>query len=1137
MTLRLSVAHGLAPLADALADELARPGSDPFAREMVAVPGDGVRAWLVARLATLLGVSSPSDTDGIVANVDFVFPAKLVRLALGESQPTGAWSVGPLTWAIYEVLQTHGAQLGQPGDVVHARAVADLFDRYTLHRPAMVRQWEAGRDLDAAGQTLAQHLQWQPALWRLLLQRLGGSSDAVGMAVAAAELRVGRRTPLLPDRVFLFGLASLPLPHLAVLSALSAQRSVHVLAPAPSLTMWRRVQQAATQPLTLPVLRTADPTAGLTANELAASWGRAAREAHLLLAGAAVEAGARIELLEPETQPETQPVQDIAMPLLVRLQHHVRADQAAAGIPAAAAADTRPQLQAGDRSVQWHRCHGLARQVEVARDVVLRLLTERQPDGTPRYLPRDIAILCPDPAALVATAEAVFAGDPPGLPAVPMRVADRSLRTDNPLLDTVAALLELLDGRFRASDVLAFAARPPVRRKFGLGAEQLGQVVEWVQRTNVHWGLDASSHQLFRLPPQLSAHTWQAGLDQLLVGATMADLGPRLGPGNAVPYGDIEGDDVEVAGSLAELLHQLGRAHLALTTAVTATSFAGAVAEAAAALCEVPDVESWQWRGLDQLLTDLSTESAVAGVPCPLPVHPRDMATLLAGRLAGSPGRVRFGTGAVTLSSLTAQRGVPHRVVCLIGLDGDLGGGGGVGADDLTASPQCVGDRDGRSEVRAQLLDALLAAGERLIICTTGRDLRTNARVPPAVPVAELCDLIDSTVQFDGQLSASEAIAVDHPRQAWSEPNFRPGELGVPGAWSFDAVALEAAGSRRHQVLPPPFLDRTLPSEPIAPLLLAELVTTLKNPVETLLRGRLGIAAPRGTELADDLVPLAAGALGTWALHDDLLRLRLAAGDDWTDAQQDIWREVQRHAGNVAPLRLGDVALETAEQLVELIVVALRAELGGAAYRAPETVALEIATEGRTIVGEIVGVCGQVLVEATASKLKPSHRLLAWLRLAALTVARPDVPWRAIVVGRSADTAKSAPPVDIVQMQLRDPQQAHSVLRLVVELHLAAHCGVVPALPDTTHALYTKGSAAAAKAWLNNGWGDGADQWVSFALGSTDLDDLLDPASPRAQPAIATWAHRIWSAFDETVTQGPRDNTEADVRTGSNDVD
>src|ERR1700732_2083603 len=58
--------------------------------------------------------------------------------------------------------------------------------------------------------------------------------------------------------------------------------------------------------------------------------------------------------------------------------------------------------------------------------------------------------------------------------------------------------------------------------------------------------------------------------------------------------------------------------------------------------------------------------------------------------------------------------------------------------DDLLLDSPHVGDRDPRAEDRQMLLDALMAAQEKLIIMFSGNDERTNAPQPPAVPVGEL---------------------------------------------------------------------------------------------------------------------------------------------------------------------------------------------------------------------------------------------------------------------------------------------------------------------------------------------------------------------------------------------------------------
>ena len=95
------------------------------------------------------------------------------------------------------------------------------------------------------------------------------------------------------------------------------------------------------------------------------------------------------------------------------------------------------------------------------------------------------------------------------------------------------------------------------------------------------------------------------------------------------------------------------------------------------------------------------------------------------------------------------------------------------------------------------LLDALLAAGDRLIVTYSGNDERTNAPRPPAVPVGELLDAIDATARAAGgraDLPARDQVVDPPPAAA-----VRPAELRGRGAraaahaWSFDRSALEGA--------------------------------------------------------------------------------------------------------------------------------------------------------------------------------------------------------------------------------------------------------------------------------------------------------------------------------------------------------
>ena len=237
----------------------------------------------------------------------------------------------------------------------------------------MVRAWARGEDGDGEGRALPVDGVWQAELWRRLRERIGVPDPAERVEGACARLREEPGLVDLPARLSLFGLTRLPAGHLNVLRALAVGRDVHVFMLHPSPALWERVAESGARV----IRRRDDPTAALPANRLLASWGQDSREMQLVLGGS--------EFIDHH-----HAVEHAAGTLLAHLQADVRADRWPAGAPLPGEQDQRPALDASDRSVQVHACHGRARQVEVLRDAILHLLEE-----DPELEPRDVIVMCP----------------------------------------------------------------------------------------------------------------------------------------------------------------------------------------------------------------------------------------------------------------------------------------------------------------------------------------------------------------------------------------------------------------------------------------------------------------------------------------------------------------------------------------------------------------------------------------------------------------------------------------------------------------------------------------------------------------------------------------------------------------------
>ena len=437
--------------------------------------------------------------------------------------------------------------------------------------------------------------------------------------------------------------------------------------------------------------------------------------------------------------------------LLQLVQDDVRADRTPGGGAGSISDDLRPLLDPDDGSIRVHSCHGRGRQVEVLRDAILHLL-----EDDPTLEPRDIIVMCPDIEAFAPLIQATFGGH--GLNGrntesgrtLEIRLADRSLRQTNPVMGVLAEVLELSSARITATEVIDLAGREPVRRRFRFSDDDLFRLEELVNGASVRWGFDAEHRRSFQLE-DIGANTWESGLDRILLGVAMAEERQRLF-GGALPLDDIDGGDIDLAGRLSEFLHRLRSALDELDGTRGVDGWASSLARISDSLTSTSEGDAWQRAQFKTLLDELVQEATPEGQPTSnVALSCDDLRSILADRLKGRPTRANFCTGHLTVCTLVPMRSIPHRVVCLLGLDD-----GGFprhierDGDDLTAAKQRVGDRDVRSEDRQLLLDALLAAQEHLLITYAGRDERSNLPRPPAVPVGELLDVVDHTVRTNG---------------------------------------------------------------------------------------------------------------------------------------------------------------------------------------------------------------------------------------------------------------------------------------------------------------------------------------------------------------------------------------------------
>lgn len=968
----LSRSNRIEELFAALADELARPVADPLTPECVVVQSRGMATWLAMQLATRFGVW---------ANPDFPHPRRFIRrlltAALGREQlPVASFDRDLLTLAIMAALPR---LLAAPeflplrrylaaGDdwktLQLAVKIADLFDQYAIFRPEMALAWEAGNDFGPDRHPLPAGERWQAELWRAIISSNVNDGESLHhrctalisparqMHEAWQRLHEGALAApeLLPPRIMLFAVTTLPPVYLNLLHEASRHTPVHLFLFSPAREYWADLYSPRAMTAFLArrgQSREAQEPLHLTAGHpLLTSLGTVGREFQDLLEESTdyQESGDFITAAAP---PATT---------LARLQDDILQ-----------ARPSGPPLRKDD-SIVIHACHSPLREVEVLHDQLLAML-----DGGDLE-PRDIVVMTPDLETYGPLIEAVFQRPPSDPRYLPFRIADRGPLTESPLLDAFCQLFTLAESRLGLVKVLDFLACEPVRRRFGLDPARLERLTLWLEESRVRWGID-EEHRRYHQQPANRQNTWRFGLERLLLGYAMPGDGEHLFAG-ILPYDQIEGQDSETAASLLDFCEALFALSDACRKPRPLAAWGEIAAQALARFFSPGPEEEAQPRRLRDALAALLADAASVAFAQPLTAA--SFLALLRQRLEPNEGGPGFLEGGITFCAMLPMRTIPFPVVCLLGMSDNAfpRSEQPVGFDLIAAAPQ-PGDRNRRQEDRYLFLEAVLAARRRLYLSFVGRSLRDNKALPPSVVVDELLACLAAD---EGQ-----KLVVEHPLQPFS-PRYRDGRdpLLFTYAAEYSGTVSDHQASGHFGGEQP--LETDHGADKIGdhrapkPVALADLLRFFRNPAEWLARRQLGLVLPEPAAPGDQREPLLLNALEAHQLSDFIL-------NRWEQGEAGQLLAIIRGQGVLPLAGAGEATWQSLRQRVQPLAACLAAKPGGEPLPA---LAFDLTlADGSRLLGELTGRVSGGLLRITPGRLHPPFLLACWLEHLAISALAP----------------------------------------------------------------------------------------------------------------------------------------------------
>ncbi|AIN47467.1 exodeoxyribonuclease V subunit gamma [Candidatus Palibaumannia cicadellinicola] len=857
---------------------------DPLQPEVILVQSYGMAQWMQMELAV---------SFSIAANINFSLPAsfiwKMFTCVLPDVPAESMFSKSAMTWRLMTIMQRF---YNQPNfDVIgeylrddvdkrkqfhFAARVADLFDQYLVFRPDWLERWQHGKLLD----NLGEDQRWQAKLWQALIEDISSTNIFLWHRANLYQcfintlMQSAKRPPGLPDRIFLCGISSLPPTYLQALQALGNHIDIHFMFINPCRYYWGDIRNNTC--LTLPLLQGHYQTLTLndqrdqpTGNPLLASWGKLGRDTLYMLSqlNNVQEVEAFVESSGKEC-------------LLSLLQQDILEDYTVYRVHSDMPNYTKSKrlLQLTDRSLSIHLCHSPQREIEVLHDSLLNIMALET-----YILPREVIVMVADIDLYTPAIQAVF-GNAVADRYLPFAISDRQVRHIHPVLPVFLSLLELPRSRFTAEQVLALLEIPTLAARFSISKEHLKLLRQWVAESGIRWGLDDDTQRDLMLPAT-GQHTWQFGLNRMLLGYAMES---KSGAWQGIlPYDESSGLIAELVGKLAELLMILRRWRnnlakprqlkewLTCASDIIKDFFIPEVEfEAETALAIVVN----NWQQMLQLGIEANYDQLV-----PITILYDELII----RLKKERTSQRFLAGHINFCTIMPMRSIPFKVVCLLGMNDGVYPHSKlpVGFDLIAQQPRC-GDRNRRDEDRYLFLEALLSAQQRLYISFIGRAIQDNTPRYPSVLVRELTDYIAQSFYLPGDEQLDEETSAMHVRtQLWqwhSRMPFAP-ENFIPGSenHSFAKEWLGAAKVKAScdvEGKPPNFI-RLLKGKSEDVLLLDNLHRFYNHPVRAWFQQRLAIWFCKEPQDIAEAEPFTITGINRYQINEILLKTLIEEKD------------------------------------------------------------------------------------------------------------------------------------------------------------------------------------------------------------------------------------------------------------------
>lgn len=858
-----------------------------FSQDTYIVQNAGMQHWLSMSLA---------QSSGISFNHQYALPAQFLwKLMRALVLPKHMIEQDPFTrealsWRIYQILATNEVLLDDDFHSVTnywststsqqdplkryqlACQVADLYEQYLIYRPDWLTKWQDNVIPDEFHQshTLGKDECWQRKLWAMLTEKQ--SYDPIALVNHAIE-QLPEKSDLLPKRISFFGINAMAPIWLSFLEQVSKYTQVHFYHLNPCFDYWGDIvsEKQAIQQLNN-WTNNLDQMHESVGNPLLANLGQQGREFLSLIQQYSTVS---IDAFEQDSHPNEQ-----ALTVLQSIQHDILT-----------LTDKRQQpVKHFDNSIVITSAHSALREVQGVHDWLLHQFNQ---DNT--LTPKDVLVMCPQIEDYAPYVNAVFAQGwqdyGHDVPPLPCSIADRVAKDSDPLVIAFTEMLSLPDSRFQVNQIIAWLRLSALQSRFNLQPADVDKMALWLERSAVHWGLNAQhKSQVLNVEGVSEQFTWQYGFSRLLQGFAYGDSEVIFDNHLLLP--DIEGQDAELLGLLMELIERLQQFKLALQQNKTPEQWHLLLSEMVIEFFdESHDSVTIISSAIDNLLTYTQQGSFDEDIELSIV---REFLTQHFSQ--PDPGR-HFMIGQVTFCSMLPMRSIPFKVICILGLnDGDFPRiRTPFGFDLLSQAKPRVGDRSRRGDDRYLFLEGLLSARQALYLSYQGRSIKNNKSKQPSIVLNELCEYLH--LGYGWQCFAEQNQDIRQlPMHPFSLANYISEWASFDANWLALGQQVNSEQVTEQRVSTPFCLPEQL-LKPIETLDVKQLLRFLTHPSKYFAEQQLGLFLTEQTVELTNSEPFVADHLSKYLLKQNaLLALLSQPKDETASSEQSVLAYWQQYA-------------------------------------------------------------------------------------------------------------------------------------------------------------------------------------------------------------------------------------------------